>query len=103
MRGSGLKVAGGILQIDAAAKLHVIGIGVQCLNDLLLVVGTEGDNMAAAQPVLSVKPGIVGRIMGADKVGVGTAVGQAATDNLFYLTLVKIDAGSKRGQGANSK
>ncbi len=41
--------------------------------------------------------------MGANKIGVGTAVGKTAADNLFYLALVKVDAGAKRGQGANSE
>ena len=59
--------------------------------------------MTAGQLVLSVKLRVIGGIVRADKVGIGTAIGKTAADNLFYLTLVKVDAGAKRGQGANSK
>ena len=43
--------------------------------------------------------GVVSGILDANKIGVCTIVGKATTDNLFYLTLVQVDTGAKRGQG----
>ena len=53
--------------------------------------------------MLLVELRIISGIVRTDKVGVGTAVGKAAANNLFYLTLVKVNAGAKRGQGTNSE
>ena len=48
--------------------------------------------------MLLIEFGVVSSILGANKIGVRTIVGKAATDNLFYLTLVQVDTGTKRGQ-----
>ena len=102
MGGTGLEVFGGIFKIDAAAKLHSVGVGGQGLQHLFLVIGTQGDHMAAGKLVLSVELGVIGSVLGADKVGICTAIGKTATDNLLYLTLVKINTGAKCSHRANS-
>lgn len=54
--------------------------------------------MAAGEIMLAVKFGVIGGVVLADKISVRTIVCQAAADNLFYLTLVEVDTGTKRGQ-----
>jgi hypothetical protein len=59
--------------------------------------------MPAPKLVLLVQVGVVRGIKGADKIGFGASIAHTATDNLFYLALVKINTGAKRSQKANSK
>ncbi len=99
MRGAGLQITGRIVGVNTAAVLQTAGPGRQRRQRLLLIAGPEGNHVTAAQIVLAIEIGVIGRVVVADKIGGGTLGIEAAANDLFDLTLVQVDAGAKKSHG----
>src|SRR3954462_14429915 len=99
MRGAVGEVAGGIVQIDAAADMQAAGIGIQGSPRGWLIAGTEHDYVSPLQTIAPVEFCVVGAGPVRYKVcaqGGGPAV-QRAADNLLHFAIMQIDTRTKHG------
>jgi thiazole synthase len=96
MRGTVIKKADCIIEIDATANLEAAGKGAKGSAGGVLVAGAEHDDMAAFESVLAVEFGVIDAGAVRDEIGAWSGgIGERAADDLFHLAFVEINAGAE--------
>ena len=97
VRGTGIEPTSSVIDIHAAAKLETAGERGEGFARGGFIAGAKLDDMAAAQVILAIQLGVPRSRAVGNKVGLRPfrAIRKRAADNLFYPTLVQIDAGAE--------
>ena len=95
MGGSRFQPLRGIPKVDTSAYLHSTGISGQGVPGSPLIARTQHDDVAAAEPVPMIEPGIeFGRMITFEiRHQPAPMISQAAADDLLHAAVVKINAG----------
>ena len=95
MRGAGIEPVRGVVGIYASAELKSTGKRSEGCACGVFIAGAKLDDMAASQIILTIQLSVPrGGVVG-NKVGLRALIRKGAADNLFHLSLMQIDTGSK--------